>query len=105
MTYFNPPHWMRRGFCRGANPDIFQDEGDAETALGYCDRCMVRAECLEWALNHDETGVWGGTTESERRAVKRGGKRATCPGCGASQMFDEGRTTICILCGISWWNT
>jgi len=34
--------------------------------------CDVRAECLEYALAHDERfGIWGGLSERERRRLKR----------------------------------
>ena len=36
-----------------------------------CAGCPVRAQCLEHALAHDERfGVWGGTSERERRRLK-----------------------------------
>lgn len=102
MTFFNPPPWMRRGYCNGANPEIFEEDEHEETAKAYCQRCVVRVTCLEWALTENESGVWGGTTESERRALRRGGKRATCPGCGGTHLFNDGRAMICIPCGMSW---
>jgi WhiB family redox-sensing transcriptional regulator len=34
--------------------------------------CDVRAECLEYALLHDERfGIWGGLSERERRRLRR----------------------------------
>ena len=37
-----------------------------------CRGCEVRAECLEYALEHDERfGIWGGMSERERRRLKR----------------------------------
>lgn len=93
---------MRQGFCRGANPEIFEEDDHVETAKEYCNRCIVKITCLEWALSRHESGVWGGTTEAERRALRRGGKRATCPMCGGTQLFDDGRGKICIPCGTSW---
>ena len=37
----------------------------------------MRAECLEYALAHDERfGIWGGLSERERRKLK---KRAALP--------------------------
>jgi hypothetical protein len=37
-----------------------------------CLSCDVRAECLEYALAHDERfGIWGGLSERERRRLKR----------------------------------
>ena len=41
-------------------------------AKAFCARCLVRAECLEYALQIREThGVWGGLNEMERRAELR----------------------------------
>lgn len=37
-----------------------------EIAKGICERCPVRAKCLEYAMSTRVTGIWGGTTESER---------------------------------------
>ncbi len=35
-------------------------------------RCPVRTSCLEWALaSGQEAGVWGGTSEDERHALRR----------------------------------
>ncbi|MDX3568718.1 WhiB family transcriptional regulator [Streptomyces sp. ID05-47C] len=43
-----------------------------EQAKAVCRRCPVRARCLEWALETDQSlGVWGGTSETERCALKR----------------------------------
>ncbi|WP_411153277.1 WhiB family transcriptional regulator [Streptomyces sp. A30] len=40
-------------------------------------RCPVRDKCLNWAIRADPVeGIWGGTTESERRALRR---RSACP--------------------------
>lgn len=43
-----------------------------EQAKAVCRRCPVREQCLEWALETGQSiGVWGGTSETERRALKR----------------------------------
>ncbi|MCZ9346675.1 WhiB family transcriptional regulator, partial [Streptomyces sp. TRM76130] len=43
-----------------------------EQAKAVCRRCPVRERCLEWALDSGQSiGVWGGTDENERRALKR----------------------------------
>ena len=36
-----------------------------------CGRCAVREMCLAYALEHKEAGIWGGTTEEERKAMRR----------------------------------
>lgn len=95
--------WMSKGFCVGAMPEIFSDPDMEETAKAYCDRCPVRQECLDWALTtNEEIGVWGGASPDERKALKRGGPRRTCPGCGRLKIYSDGRTEICLSCGLSW---
>ena len=43
----------------------------AVTAKVACQSCTVRAECLAYALEHHEVfGIWGGTSEKERRALQ-----------------------------------
>lgn len=36
-----------------------------------CYTCPVEGECLAWALEHNEMGVWGGATDEERHAIRR----------------------------------
>ncbi len=33
----------------------------------FCHECPVKRECLEFALIYEEQGIWGGTTEEERK--------------------------------------
>jgi WhiB family redox-sensing transcriptional regulator len=66
--------WMIHGLCRGASPtDFFPSDGlGVEAAQRVCITCPVRAECLEYALEHRiEHGVWGGASERERRRILR----------------------------------
>jgi WhiB family transcriptional regulator, redox-sensing transcriptional regulator len=69
--------WKDDGACRGANPDLWfiKSPEFVDAARQICERCPVRRDCLEHALNTpEEYGMWGGVTEQERRAIKR--KRA-----------------------------
>lgn len=44
-----------------------------EEAKSICSTCVVRADCLEYALDMREPyGIWGGLTELERKARLRG---------------------------------
>ena len=80
-TAVDKPDWWRAlAACRGVATDLFFPAGDvapepvaqAERAKSICQGCVVREECLQFALaTHQEFGVWGGTTESERRALRR----------------------------------
>ena len=36
-----------------------------------CAACPYKTPCLEWAVIHDEMGIWGGTTAKERRVHRR----------------------------------
>lgn len=41
--------------------------------------CPYLNECFSWAMEHGEAGVWGGTSEQERRAIKRSGMKVSLP--------------------------
>lgn len=66
--------WQERALCAQTDPEAFFPEkgGSTREAKKVCTRCDVRAECLEYALAHDERfGIWGGLSERERRKLKR----------------------------------
>ena len=66
--------WQERGLCAQTDPEAFFPEkgGSTREAKRICSRCDVKAECLEYALGHDERfGIWGGLSERERRKLKR----------------------------------
>lgn len=67
--------WQDRALCAQTDPEAFFPEkgGSTREAKKICLGCEVRAECLEYALAHDERfGIWGGLSERERRRLKRG---------------------------------
>jgi len=67
--------------CVGADPDLFfAPEAEFMTARrrreakakAVCAGCPARRECLAWALDTGQSfGIWGGTSEEERRAILR----------------------------------
>src|ERR1700761_400360 len=65
--------WTTRAACKGTDPDELFVQGAAQNrAKLICRGCPVRTECLADALDNGiEFGVWGGTTERERRALLR----------------------------------
>lgn len=69
------PDWAEQGLCRThPEPDLwFLDVGRSSApAKAICAACPVRDECLEHALRVNEKhGIWGGTTEKERRRLRR----------------------------------
>jgi WhiB family redox-sensing transcriptional regulator len=66
--------WQERSLCAQTDPEAFFPEkgGSTREAKKVCVGCEVRAECLEYALAHDERfGIWGGLSERERRKLKK----------------------------------
>lgn len=77
-------NWRAQALCRGTQTDLFFPAGElgeqpvrqAEEAKAVCMICPVREPCLEYALITDQAfGVWGGTTEAERRSIRRRRRR------------------------------
>ncbi|MDW8805511.1 WhiB family transcriptional regulator [Streptomyces scabiei] len=68
-----------RPACVGEDPELFFPIGDTgpallqiEEAKAVCRRgCPLIESCLEGALDRNESGVWGGMSEKERRSLKR----------------------------------
>ncbi len=67
--------WHQRAACIGAHELMFREDADGiEEAKALCAMCPVRASCLAEALATDPSQdfhTWGGTTEKERRALRR----------------------------------
>jgi WhiB family transcriptional regulator, redox-sensing transcriptional regulator len=72
-------NWRDHAACNCVDPDLFFPVStseasltDIEAAKRVCQRCPVTAPCLRWALDLGQvSGIWGGTTEEERRALRR----------------------------------
>lgn len=97
--------WQRQGACRGVSRDIFFPEEFTlpdPAALRLCRRCPVRERCLQWALEHDEVGIWGGMTDEGRDKIKKTLHRVKCPDCLSHNVIEESRHEICLNCGLSW---
>ena len=63
--------------CATVDPELFfPEKGGAQTKelsmiRAVCHRCDLTEACLDWALKHHELGIWGGTSERERRVIRR----------------------------------
>jgi WhiB family redox-sensing transcriptional regulator len=74
-----PVSFPLRGACRDEDPELFFPVGTTgpallqiEDAKDVCRRCQVVDACLRWALETgQDAGVWGGTSEDERRAIRK----------------------------------
>lgn len=71
--------WREQAGCRSTDPDLFFPIGsigtvplEIQAAKAVCDSCPVVDACLRYALEtNQESGVWGGTSEEERRRLRR----------------------------------
>ncbi|MFC5184878.1 WhiB family transcriptional regulator [Actinomadura harenae] len=76
--------WRHRAACRDVDPELFFPIGNTgpaivqiEEAKQVCRRCDVTDACLRWAIGSgQDSGVWGGMGEDERRALRRRNARA-----------------------------
>jgi WhiB family redox-sensing transcriptional regulator len=65
------PAWYSDGLCRNL-PTKWWYEYDAnkdKKAKAICRECPSQAACLQYALENDETGVWGGLNDTDRHRL------------------------------------
>lgn len=71
--------WMRRGACASEPRSTMFPSNAAGVAKAkkVCQRCPVQGQCLEYALSiRERHGVWGNTSESERKRMLRERRKA-----------------------------
>ena len=72
--------WHLKASCRGPESALFfppsvaerREDRDAREAKAksICAACVVRVECLDFAIRvHEPHGIWGGLNEHERAAL------------------------------------
>lgn len=75
--------WRKHASCRDTDPNLFFPVGTTGPALdqianakSVCRTCEVQGLCLEYAIStNQDSGVWGGTSEEERRQMRRARQR------------------------------
>lgn len=87
----HPFEWWRDAACRpgsGIDPELFHGPFRESTqarntrvaaALQVCAGCPVRGRCLAEVLSFEgfyRSGIWGGTTEDDRRAAAKAARCA-----------------------------
>lgn len=112
--------WQDSALCKKYSPELFYPDGDKRPeflfqimyAKNVCSVCPVRYQCLAEALTGNEAGIWGATTENDRKTMRQylkdipweragaaglayvlGVLMPVCEGCG-----DHKRTTRDRLC-------
>jgi len=98
------------GDCTGTDPNLFFPplyDDDAPVVIPnavkvMCGMCPFVGDCLKWAMTHDAYGFWAGTSRYQRHQLGRDQHRARCPGCSSSSVMNDGRSEVCLACGISW---
>lgn len=67
--------WRERAVCAEADPEAwFPVKGaNPSRVKAICATCPVRQQCLDFAISQEfrVDGIWGGTTEDERRPLRR----------------------------------
>ncbi len=71
--------WRVGAACRDTDPDLFFPVGTTGPAIeqiasakAVCGECDAQTDCLEFALaTNQDSGVWGGTSEEERRKLRK----------------------------------
>lgn len=83
--------WMNGALCAQVDSELFFPEHQGKSpraAKRICAVCPVQAECLEYALQHREQfGVWGGTTERERRRMRPRQPRRPATHCARGHSY------------------
>jgi WhiB family transcriptional regulator, redox-sensing transcriptional regulator len=74
MAWLTERDWRTRAACRSFDPDLFFPVSPAGKSLeqvaearAVCACCLVRRQCLAFALRTRQAhGIWGGLTAQER---------------------------------------
>lgn len=71
------PNWQGTPNCRSVDPEeFFVPEGSStytniNILKKICNNCEVKQQCLKYSLENSVFGWWGGTTEFQRRALRK----------------------------------
>lgn len=99
--------WQEDAGCKAADPEEFFPPVESPASLTlvqdrYCNSCLVRNQCLNFALINGDSGYWGGTDSAQRRAMGRKRDRVKCPLCANDGVVRTDEHQVCVKCGASW---
>ncbi|MGW1893908.1 WhiB family transcriptional regulator [Streptomyces sp. NPDC002004] len=89
--------WLDQAACLDEDPELFFPVGNTGPALlqireakSVCERCPVVDQCLQYALDLGQnSGVWGGRSEDERRALRRRAARRRAAQAAGGRPHDQ----------------
>lgn len=69
--------FLSESACLGVSPDLWHPDYTSDDCIDkeekskqICYSCPVRLECLEYAMENEPYGTWGGLTELERDELR-----------------------------------
>ena len=71
------PDWKGTPNCRSVDSEeFFVPEGsstyrDVNRLSKICNNCEVKKQCLDYSLKNGVFGYWGGTTEFQRKVLRK----------------------------------
>jgi len=76
VAYIPPFDGHEQAACKNhatlTRDDFFPEGGPVPLEIKVCcTLCPVQQPCLAFALEHHELGIWGGTSELERKRLRR----------------------------------
>lgn len=80
LAALQAPEWHADALCKEYPSWWWFPERSEDTSRpkAVCRRCLVRGECLAWALDQPDTlqGIWAATTRQERRRLRNTNREA-----------------------------
>lgn len=78
----DPAPWMKQALCRETDPELFFPPSEnhrrqVNEAKSVCRQCPVVHDCAGYAIERPALGgIWGGTTDTERRRIRNAALRS-----------------------------
>ncbi len=77
LTVTEERPWVAEAKCVGKTHLFFAPPGERSQRRGrrealatsYCNQCLSRIACRQWARTNRESGFWGGESDEERAAA------------------------------------
>lgn len=81
ITRSSSEEWWDSANCIGVDQELFYSSDKKLINRGemFCRKCVVKDECLNHAITHNERfGTWGGVSEKDRNSARRARESAMC---------------------------